>query len=88
MPFIMPQCHKWLARKEIYLGRLPHGVPDAEKLRCNICDVVVEISEAKDHAASGSHSRLKSKLEGELAVARARMYAEDNSVASRWAAAT
>jgi hypothetical protein len=63
-------------------------MPSDEKLRCNICDVMVEMSEAKDHAASGSHSRLKSKLEGELATARARTYTEDNSVASRWAEAT
>lgn len=63
-------------------------MPSDEKLRCNICGVMVETAEAKDHATSGQHSKLKSKLEGELAAARAKTYAEDDSVASRWAGAT
>ncbi|MEM3159865.1 MAG: hypothetical protein QXJ74_03690 [Nitrososphaera sp.] len=55
-----------------------------EKLRCNICNRKVEMSEAKDHAATKQHATLKSKLEHDLGATRQKEYAQDTSVVLQW----
>jgi hypothetical protein len=56
----------------------------AEKLRCNICDTAVDMSEAKDHAATKAHAANTSKLEEELKSTAGKKYAGDISVVLRW----
>lgn len=62
-------------------------MPKQEKLRCNICDAIVDTSEAKEHATGRPHVEKKSRLEGELAAAKAKTYSGDGSVADLWASA-
>lgn len=60
-------------------------MPEQEKLRCNICDAMVETGEAREHSAQPSHAEKKSRLEGELAAAKDKTYGDDSSVAALWA---
>lgn len=62
------------------------AVPEAEKLRCNICDTAIEPAEAKDHAASKAHASKKSRLEEELKSTAGKKYAQDCSVVVQWTA--
>ena len=62
-------------------------MPEQEKLRCNICNAIVDMSEAKEHAAGRGHIEKKSRLESELAAARAKTYSGDGSIANLWASA-
>lgn len=62
-------------------------MPEQEKLRCNICDALVDMGEAKEHAGGQQHTEKKSKLESELAAAKAKTYSGDGSVANLWASA-
>jgi hypothetical protein len=58
-----------------------------EQVRCNICQVSIEASAAKEHALLPSHVEQKARLEGELLAARQAEYDDrDNSVAGQWAA--
>lgn len=60
-------------------------MPEAEHLRCNICDVVLEdAGKAKDHAATQAHTQRKSKLEESLKAVRGDAYAQDSSVILQW----
>jgi hypothetical protein len=58
-----------------------------EQVRCNICQVSLEASAAKEHAMMSSHVEQKARLEGELLAAKWAEYdGRDDSVASQWAA--
>ena len=58
-----------------------------EQVRCNICQVSLEASAAKEHAMMSSHVEQKARLEGELLAAKRAEYdGRDDSVASQWAA--
>jgi hypothetical protein len=63
-------------------------VPSAEKLRCNVCEVIVDMEKAKEHSTSRDHILQKSKLEGELKETTAKKYNQDSSVVVRWATST
>lgn len=58
-----------------------------EQVRCNICQVSLDASAAKEHAMLPSHIEQKARLEGELLAAKqAEHDGRDDSVASQWAA--
>jgi ferredoxin len=57
---------------------------NAEKLRCNVCEVALEPSGVKEHSASEAHLLRKTKLEEELREAAAKKYGQDSSVVVRW----
>lgn len=62
-----------------------------EQVRCNICEVSIEVSAAKEHAMLQSHAEQKAKLEGKLLATKRGAehdHHHDISVASQWAAAT
>ncbi|MGI0019574.1 MAG: hypothetical protein ACREAY_03790 [Nitrososphaera sp.] len=56
-----------------------------EQVRCNICQVSIEVSAAKEHAMLQSHAEQKARLEGELLATKRAEYDRDSSVASQWA---
>jgi len=55
-----------------------------EQLRCNICEVAVSSSQAKQHAATSSHESRMSELEQELKAKRKEDYKNDSSVVVQW----
>ncbi|HEX2614837.1 MAG TPA: hypothetical protein VHL10_05040 [Nitrososphaera sp.] len=55
-----------------------------EQLRCNICDIIVSSSQAKQHASTPSHASLKSKLEDDLNAVKKESYNNDSSVVIQW----
>jgi hypothetical protein len=57
---------------------------NSEQLRCNICGVLVASEQASKHAATSSHSLLKSKLAGDLEEVANSPYEGDSSVIQRW----
>jgi hypothetical protein len=60
----------------------------SERLKCNICNMEVDIAEAKDHAVTKQHAELKSRLESDLNTTRKKEYANDVSVALQWSEST
>ena len=62
-----------------------HMAQAAENLRCNICEIAIEVALAKDHSAGEIHKRKKLMLEGDLMDTATRKYAHDSSVVARWA---
>jgi hypothetical protein len=74
--------HLFLYRRQA----LTHMSQAAEKLRCNVCDVAVDVASAKEHSASAEHALRKQKLEGDLKETAARKYGQDSSVVVQWAA--
>lgn len=66
------------------------SVAGSEKLRCNICELEIEMSQAAEHAGSQAHAARKERLEQELRAAKEKQAAasgggNDTSVAGRWA---
>lgn len=65
-----------------------------EQVRCNICEVLIDVSKTKEHAVLQSHAEQKAKLESELQAVRVVQHDRDDgddgdsSVASRWRSAT
>ena len=59
-----------------------------EQLKCNICGVVVNANQAKQHASSSSHESCRTKLEHELTAVRKDGYKDDCSVIVKWESAT
>ncbi|HVX02827.1 MAG TPA: hypothetical protein VHA09_06705 [Nitrososphaera sp.] len=58
-----------------------------EKLRCNICDVIVDdAAKANEHSMEKDHALRKLKLEVDLKETAARKYNHDNSVIVQWTA--
>jgi hypothetical protein len=57
---------------------------DQEMLRCNICNLVVEMSKAKEHASAADHMSLKSRLEQDLAQVESMDYSNGESVVLQW----
>jgi hypothetical protein len=55
-----------------------------EQLRCNICGVVVSISQANQHASTSTHESRKSELEQELKATRKDNNKNDSSVVVLW----
>jgi hypothetical protein len=55
-----------------------------EQLRCNICEIAVGASQAKQHASTFSHESRRSKLEQELKAVRKESYNNDSSVVVQW----
>lgn len=55
-----------------------------EQLRCNICEVSVSSSQAKDHASTPSHESRRSQLEQWIKDVRKAKYTDDNSVIVMW----
>jgi hypothetical protein len=55
-----------------------------EQLRCNICEVIVSSSQAKDHASTSLHESRRSELEQELKEVRKENYTDDSSVIVVW----
>jgi hypothetical protein len=55
-----------------------------EQLRCNICEVIVSVSQAKGHASTPSHESRRSQLEQELKDIRKANYTDDSSVIVVW----
>lgn len=55
-----------------------------EQLRCNICEVAVSSSQAKQHASTSSHESRMSELEQELKAKRKEDYKNDSSVVVQW----
>ena len=55
-----------------------------EQLRCNICEVVIGSSQAKDHALTSSHESRQKVLEEELKDLRKENYRDDSSVIFQW----
>lgn len=57
---------------------------ESEQLRCNICGLALDSSEAKVHSSSPTHVSLKQKLEHDLAAVKMEQYANDSSVILQW----
>lgn len=57
---------------------------DQEMLRCNICNMTVEMSKAKEHALAADHVSLKSRLEQDLAQVESKDYSNGESVVLQW----
>jgi hypothetical protein len=57
---------------------------DVEQLRCNICDMLLTSAQVSKHAATSSHSSLKSKLVGDLEKVGMARYEADSSVILQW----
>lgn len=56
-----------------------------EKIRCNICDIMVNITIAKEHASLSTHLSKRFNIEKILETVRANdSYKHDNSVISQW----
>ncbi|AFU58487.1 MAG: hypothetical protein QXX64_05380 [Nitrososphaera sp.] len=55
-----------------------------EQLRCNICGIAVNASQAKLHASTPSHESHRSELEHELEEVRKESYKNDRSVILQW----
>lgn len=55
-----------------------------EQLRCNICEIAVGASQAKQHASTSSHESRRSKLEQELKEVSKESYKNDSSVVVQW----
>lgn len=55
-----------------------------ERLRCNICESIVDVADAGDHAATKKHAELKAKLEHDLSNMKKKEYANDVSVVLQW----
>ncbi len=55
-----------------------------EQLRCNICEVAVGSSHAKQHASTSSHESLRSELKQKLSAVRKENYKNDRSVVVQW----
>ncbi|MEO9363451.1 MAG: hypothetical protein ABI348_06070 [Nitrososphaera sp.] len=76
-------AHAFLYRRQALTYVVAQAV---EKLRCNVCDVAVDMTSAKEHSASREHALRKQKLEGDLKETAARKYGQDSSVVVQWAA--
>jgi hypothetical protein len=59
-----------------------------EQLKCNICGMVVNASQARQHASSSSHESRRTKLEHELTAVRKDGYKDDSSVIVKWESTT
>lgn len=57
---------------------------DQEMLRCNVCNLEVEMSKAKEHALAADHVSLKSRLEQDLAQVERKDYSNGESVVLQW----
>jgi hypothetical protein len=55
-----------------------------QQLLCNICGIVINSSQAKQHASTSSHKLYKSMLEQELNAIRKESYQNDESVVVSW----
>jgi hypothetical protein len=56
-----------------------------EKVKCNICDgILVNASQAKQHASTSSHELNRSRLEQDLEAVRIENYQDDISVIMSW----
>lgn len=55
-----------------------------EQLRCNICEIVVGASQARQHASTPSHESRRSELEQELKAVSKESYNNDSSVVVQW----
>ena len=55
-----------------------------ERLKCNICGVVVSASHAKQHASSSSHIDGKVRLQREFDALKEGGYKSDSSVILQW----
>ncbi|MDQ3884117.1 MAG: hypothetical protein M3239_01575 [Thermoproteota archaeon] len=55
-----------------------------QQLMCNICGIVINPSQAKQHASTSSHKLYKSMLEQELNTIRKENYQNDESVVVSW----
>ncbi len=60
------------------------SVASQEKLRCNICNVLVDMDKAKEHALAEDHAFLKSRLEQDLAQTMRKDYGNGESVVLQW----
>lgn len=64
------------------------GSSSSERLRCNICELEIDMGEAAEHAGSQAHAARKERLEQELRAAKEEKQAaggNETSVAGRWA---
>ena len=59
-----------------------------EQLKCNICGVVINASEAQEHSSTPSHEARRAALEQELSAVRKESYKNDNSVIIQWQSST
>lgn len=57
---------------------------EQEQLRCNICGIMIGVSQAKSHILTSLHTSLRSKLEHDLHTVRGEPYKDDNSVVILW----
>lgn len=56
-----------------------------EKVRCNICgNILINTSQAKEHASTSSHELNRSRLEQDLETVRTKNYQNDISVIMSW----
>ena len=56
-----------------------------EKIRCNICDIMISIIIAKEHASLSAHLSRRYNIEQILETLGANgSYKDDNSVVSQW----
>jgi hypothetical protein len=55
-----------------------------DQLTCNICNIKMIASQAKQHASASSHELNKSRLEEEINAVRNENYHKDTSVANIW----
>jgi hypothetical protein len=55
-----------------------------QQLLCSICGIVINSSQAKQHALTSSHKLYKSMLEQELNIIRKKNYQNDESVIVSW----
>ena len=55
-----------------------------QQLMCNICGIVINPSQAEQHASTSSHKLYKSMLEQELNTIRKENYQNDESVVVSW----
>ncbi|MGC2426763.1 MAG: hypothetical protein WA421_07000 [Nitrososphaeraceae archaeon] len=72
----------------IYIQLKIHRVAMEEKIRCNICNIMVNIIIAKEHASLSVHLSQRFNIEKTLKTIRANdSYKHDNSVISEWKSA-
>jgi hypothetical protein len=62
----------------------PYMAPENQQLLCNICGIVINSSQAKQHTSTSSHKLYKSILEQELNTLRKENYQNDESVVVSW----
>jgi hypothetical protein len=56
-----------------------------EIIRCNICDINIDIGMTKEHSSVSDHIYRRSNLEKSLETIRiSEIYKDDNSVISKW----